>query len=77
MSLIATRLQSAIAEILLWFTPNGCGLYFTFISAIAEISLWFTPDSTTMFTITSSAIAEILLWFTPCYIGFVVHDYLQ
>ncbi len=39
-----TALQSAIAEILLWFTPNADNLQLADISAIAEILLWFTPN---------------------------------
>ncbi len=58
-------LGSAIAEILLWFTPMPTLALSKYTSAIAEILLWFTPVVLKDGTMMTSAIAEILLWFTP------------
>ena len=57
--------ESAIAEIILWFTPTFNFESSNPLSAIAEIILWFTPDSGETNSLLISAIAEILLWFTP------------
>ena len=57
--------KSAIAEILLWFTPAWVTPSILRLSAIAEILLWFTPLRATRSVAPLSAIAEILLWFTP------------
>ena len=56
---------SAIAEILLWFTPVARPYRVGNVSAIAEILLWLTPNAVSGLKTCQSAIAEILLWLTP------------
>ena len=57
--------SSAIAEILIWFTPTFNKTNLQQSSAIAEILIWFTPANVFESTHRPSAIAEILIWFTP------------